>query len=73
MKRNSILLSSILLIASAPQTWPQSNVQLVPVVSRTLSRTVDLPGEFAPFLTVSLHAKVTGYVERMLVDRGSVV
>jgi len=73
MKRNSILLSSILLIASAGQAWPQSNVQLVPVVSRTLSRTVDLPGEFAPFLTVSLHAKVPGYVERMLVDRGSVV
>src|SRR5579864_9546838 len=59
MKRNSILLSSILLIASAGQAWPQSNVQLVPVVSRTLSRTVDLPGEFAPFLTVSLLAELT--------------
>jgi RND family efflux transporter MFP subunit len=32
-----------------------------------------LPGEFLPFLTVSLHAKVPGYVERVLVDRGSVV
>ena len=34
---------------------------------------VDLPGEFLPFLSVSLHAKVPGYVERVLVDRGSVV
>ena len=46
---------------------------LVPVVSKAVSRTVDLPGEFQPFLSVSLHAKVPGYVERVLVDRGSVV
>ncbi len=32
-----------------------------------------MPGEFLPFLSVSLHAKVPGYVERVLVDRGSVV
>ena len=43
------------------------------MVSKPLSRTVDLPGEFQPFLMVSLHAKVPGYVERVLVDRGSVV
>ena len=30
-----------------------------------------MPGEFLPFLSVSLHAKVPGYVERILVDRGS--
>ena len=43
------------------------------MVSKPLSRTVELPGEFLPFLSVSLHAKVPGYVERVLVDRGSVV
>jgi RND family efflux transporter MFP subunit len=32
-----------------------------------------LPGEFLPFLSVTLHAKVPGYVDRVLVDRGSVV
>ena len=46
---------------------------LAPVVSKPVSRTVELPGEFLPFLSVSLHAKVPGYVERVLVDRGSVV
>jgi RND family efflux transporter MFP subunit len=46
---------------------------LVPVVSRAASRTVDLPGEFLPFLTVSLHAKLQSYVERIVVDRGSAV
>jgi len=46
---------------------------LAPVVSKPVSRTIDLPGELLPFLTVSLHAKVPGYVERVLVDRGSMV
>jgi membrane fusion protein, multidrug efflux system len=47
--------------------------ELAPVVSKPVSRTVDLPGEVLPFLTVSLHARVAGYVERVLVDRGSIV
>jgi RND family efflux transporter MFP subunit len=46
---------------------------LVPVVAKTLSRTVDLPGELQPFLSVSLHARIPGYAERVLVDRGSEV
>jgi RND family efflux transporter MFP subunit len=48
-------------------------VDLVAVVSKPVSRTVDLPAEIQPYLTVSLHAKVPGYVERIVVDRGSVV
>ena len=55
-----------------PLAWSQT-ADLAPVVSKSVSRTVDLPGEFQPFLSVSLHAKVPGYVERVLVDRGSVV
>ncbi|HJZ98603.1 MAG TPA: biotin/lipoyl-binding protein, partial [Candidatus Solibacter sp.] len=47
--------------------------ELAPVVSKPVSRTVDLPGEFEPYLSVSLHAKIAGYVERILVDRGSAV
>lgn len=46
---------------------------LVAVLSKQASRTIELPGEFQPFQEVSLHAKVRGYVERVLVDRGSVV
>ncbi len=56
--------------ALAPLAWPQTS-DLVPVVSKRVSRLADLPGEFLPFLSVSLHAKVTGYVDRILVDRGS--
>jgi membrane fusion protein (multidrug efflux system) len=52
--------------------WSQTS-DLVPVISKTASQTVDLPAEICPYLTVSLHAKVPGYVERVLVDRGSIV
>jgi RND family efflux transporter MFP subunit len=48
-------------------------VDLTLVVSKQLNRTVDLPGELQPFQSVSIHAKVRGYVDRMLVDRGSEV
>src|ERR1022692_4567446 len=60
----------LLLVASAAFT---QTPDLAPVVSKALSRTADLPGEFQPFLMVSLHARVAGYVDKVLVDRGSVV
>lgn len=59
----------LMMIAIA--AWSQT--ELAPVISKPVSRTIDLPGGFSPFLSVSLHAKVAGYVERVLVDRGSVV
>src|SRR5450432_2908666 len=49
------------------------NIELVTVVSRELSQKIDLPGEFQPFESVEIHAKVRGYVDRVLVDRGSIV
>jgi RND family efflux transporter MFP subunit len=45
----------------------------VPVIAKPISHVVDLPAEILPYLEVSLHAKVPGYVERVLVDRGSMV
>jgi RND family efflux transporter MFP subunit len=52
--------------------WAQT-IELVPVVEKTASRTIDLPGEFQPYLSVSVHARVNGFVENVLVDRGSMV
>ena len=49
------------------------SIELVPVVSKGVSRTIDLPGEFQPYLNVTLHSRVTGFVEKVLVDRGSMV
>jgi len=71
MKRTKHLLPAYL-IAALAVGWAQTS-QLVPVVSKPISRTVELPGEFQPFQSVSIHAKVRGYVDRVLVDRGSVV
>jgi RND family efflux transporter MFP subunit len=68
---NTLALSGLLLIAGA--AGHAQTTGLAPVISKPVSRTVDLPAEIWPFLSVSLHAKVQGYVDRVLVDRGSVV
>lgn len=64
MKRLSILL--LLTAAASAQ-----KLDLVPVVSRTVEVTHDLPAEIQPFLAVTVRARVAGYVERVNVDRGS--
>ncbi|HEV8037879.1 MAG TPA: efflux RND transporter periplasmic adaptor subunit [Bryobacteraceae bacterium] len=71
VKGTGSLTVAVLLAASAYSAWAQAG--LVKVVSKPVSKTIDLPGEILPFLTVSLHAKIPGYVERVLVDRGSFV
>lgn len=45
----------------------------VRVESHSASRTVPLTAELAPFLQTDIEARVPGYVEKVLVDRGSVV
>ena len=71
MKRTRHLLPAYLLAALAVG-WSQS-AKLVSVVSKPLSETVELPGELQPYQSVDIHAKVRGYVDRVLVDRGSLV
>src|SRR5215469_17173381 len=71
MKPVRLLVASFSICCAA--TAAALDGDLVPVVSKPVSRMTDLPGEFQPFLSVSLHAKVPGYVDRILVDRGSVV
>src|SRR5579862_2035563 len=71
-RSNSLLFPCILLSLAVPSAWAQK-VTFATVVAKVTSRTVDLPGEFQPFLSVSLHARVPGYVERVLVDRGNLV
>ncbi|HYI93172.1 MAG TPA: efflux RND transporter periplasmic adaptor subunit [Bryobacteraceae bacterium] len=48
-------------------------VDVVPVRSEAVQRTSLLPGELMPYQRVSLHARANGFVERVLVDRGSLV
>src|SRR5437868_377722 len=53
-------------IAQAP-----AHVEFATVESRNPSRTVSLPAELKPFLQADIEARVPGYIERVLVDRGS--
>ena len=72
MKRCNAPLAALAAILFAAPGFAQSG-DLSPVIAKPESRTVDLPGEIAPYLSVTLHAKVRGYVDQVLVDRGSVV
>jgi len=68
-------LSLLLILVSCTLAAPlcAQSIELVPVVKKSFSRTIDLPGEFHPFMSVELYARVTGYVETVAVDRGTVV
>lgn len=50
-----------------------TKIAMVKVESRRLSRTVPLTATLSPFLQTDIEARVPGYVERVLVDRGSKV
>src|SRR5215210_3339648 len=48
-------------------------VEVVPIQGKAIERTVLLSGEILPYQRVTLHARANGYVDRVLVDRGSTV
>ena len=72
-RNNSLLIVTSCAFLLSPLAWTRGDELLATVVSKPVSRTVELPGELQPFLSVSLHARVPGYVEKVLVDRGSAV
>jgi len=72
MSRSRSIRFLICFLAAAALTRAQK-VDFVTVISKVVTRSVDLPAEVQPFLSVSLHARVPGYVDRVAVDRGSAV
>ena len=66
-------LGIIAVLVCVQAAMPAESVKLVKVISKRATRTVELPGEFYPYLSVQVHAKVSGYVDKVLVDRGSFV
>src|SRR5579884_2647203 len=62
-------------LPSSPSQNVESSapVEVVPVVAKKLDSSVHLQGELAPYETVELHARASGFVQRVLVDRGSKV
>src|SRR5881296_2532747 len=69
---NLVLKVSIALFVAATLA-AQTPVEVVRVASKVVERQVKLPGEFRPYLGVPIFAKVTGFVEKIAVDRGSQV
>ncbi|HEY7304775.1 MAG TPA: efflux RND transporter periplasmic adaptor subunit [Bryobacteraceae bacterium] len=67
------LISVFVLLVSAQAFESAQTIKLARVASKRIVRTTELRGEFYPFLSVELHAKVSGYVDKVLVDRGTVV
>jgi RND family efflux transporter MFP subunit len=65
MRRSFLLAVAAAALAQSPN--------LVPVISKPVSRTVELPGELQPYLHVEIAAKIAGYLDRIPVDVGSVV
>jgi RND family efflux transporter MFP subunit len=51
----------------------QTPVEVTAVVSKQVDRKLRLPGEFLPYQITALRARVSGFVEKVEVDRGSVV
>jgi membrane fusion protein, multidrug efflux system len=66
----TIFLTTLTLSLSVLAQSPQ-HAEFATVESRTPSRTISLPAELAPFLQADIEARVPGYIERVLVDRGS--
>jgi membrane fusion protein (multidrug efflux system) len=67
------LLAVFALVAATASAQRSTTVDVVRVSGRTLARMRTLPGELLPYESVPLHAKVTGFVSRVNVDRGSLV
>lgn len=61
----------VVLLAFCPR--PAVAQDVAKVTSRTIERTILLPGELQPYQEVVLHARVAGFVDTVSVDRGSVV
>jgi membrane fusion protein, multidrug efflux system len=74
MPSSKLYVALLSFIATAPafaQNAP--HVELAKVESHSLSRTVPLTGELTPYLQTDIEARVPGYVDRVLVDRGTKV
>jgi len=65
----------LLPLMCCPPAFSQSpaHVEMAKVESHSLARTVPLTAELAPFLQTDIEARSPGYVEKVLVDRGSPV
>lgn len=67
--------TALLCLLCAPHLRPAEPVraELAAVRAQKLERSITLPGELVPYESVTLFARVQGFVEKVLVDKGSQV
>jgi RND family efflux transporter MFP subunit len=75
MKRPALFTVAVLILGLSGasligQTSP-SSVETTKVVAKALEKVVTIPGDLTPYQGVNLHARVSGFVESLAVDRGS--
>ncbi|MBI2150097.1 MAG: efflux RND transporter periplasmic adaptor subunit [Acidobacteria bacterium] len=72
---NTFSISLIVLTMSVASVSAQSggtqSLETATVVSQQLEKIVSIPGDLTPYQSVNIHAKVTGFLESIPVDRGS--
>ena len=73
MTHSRAVFGAAVAVAILWQGGSAQSADTVAVVAKPVSQTIELPAEILPYLAVSVHARVAGYVDRVLVDRGSVV
>jgi RND family efflux transporter MFP subunit len=64
-----LLLSPIVPVTA--QNSSSMSLETAKVVSKALQKTISIPGDLTPYQSVNIHAKVTGFLESIEVDRGS--
>jgi RND family efflux transporter MFP subunit len=76
-RMNRVALSAVLGLALGPCIEPlfgqgeSQSLATAKVVSQALEKTITIPGDLTPYQGVDVHAKVSGFVESVPVDRGS--
>lgn len=53
------------------QNGGTQSLETATVVSQRLEKTISIPGDLTPYQSVDIHAKVTGFLESIAVDRAS--
>lgn len=67
------MLAPLLLLPSLAAANDAPTVAVVPVIRGEIFKEVSFDAELRPYKEIELHARVTGYLDKMLVDAGDVV
>jgi RND family efflux transporter MFP subunit len=65
------IVCTVVLAGSLSAQSGTASLETAKVVSQALDKRVTIPGDLSPYQSVNIHAKVSGFVESVAVDRGS--